>query len=119
MIRISAGEPEFDTPRHIVDAMKTALDDGHTHYGSFAGIPELKEAVAKKYEGYGVKSDPENVLITPGSTQGIYQSLKAITEPGDDVVVMNPCFFAYLTTFNFLGINALSLPFMSRTSWRW
>jgi aminotransferase len=118
VIRISAGEPEFDTPRHIVDAMKTALDDGHTHYGSFAGIPELKEAVSKKYEGYGVKSDPESVLITPGSTQGIYQSLKAITEPGDDVVVMNPCFFAYLTTFDFLGINAVSLPRYSDEGWR-
>jgi aminotransferase len=118
IIRISGGEPEFDTPHHIIDAMKRALDEGHTHYGDFAGVMELREAIAGKYEGYGVKAEPGHVLVTPGSTQGIYQTLKAVTKPGDDVLCMDPCFFAYYSTFEFLGLNAVTVPRYSEEGWR-
>ena len=108
VISIGGGEPEFDTPKHIVDAMKKAIDDGHTHYGSFAGIPELKEAIAAKYQAYGVDVNPDYVIVTPGSTMGIYQSLYGLTSPGDDFMTMNPCFFAYYSTFDFVGVKPVT-----------
>lgn len=118
LIGIGGGEPEFDTPKHIVDAMKKAIDDGHTHYGSFAGISELKEAIAAKYQAYGVDVNPEYVIITPGSTMGIYQSLHGITSPGDDFITMNPCFFAYLSTFEFVGVKPMTVPRYKEEGWR-
>jgi len=117
-ISLSGGEPEFDTPKHIVDAMKRALDEGSTHYGAFEGIAELREAIARKYEGYGVKADPELIIVTPGSTQGIYQALRAVTNPSDEVLNMNPCFFAYLSTFDFLGIRSADIPRYGDEGWR-
>ena len=117
MINIGGGEPEFDTPPHIVEAMKRALDEGHTHYGSFAGIPEFKEAVAAKYDGYGVDVDPDRVLITPGSTMGIYMALKGMTEPGDEFLTADPCFFAYYSTFDFVGVRPVGFPRYEGEGW--
>ena len=117
VINIGGGEPEFDTPPHIVEAMKRALDEGHTHYGSFAGIPELKEAVAAKYDGYGVDVDPGRVLITPGSTMGIYMALKGLTDPGDGILTADPCFFAYYSTFDFVGVKAVGFPRYEGEGW--
>ena len=118
MISIGGGEPEFDTPPHIVDAMKKAIDDGHTHYGSFAGIPELKEAIAAKYQAYGVDANPDHVIITPGSTMGIYQSLYGLTSPGDHFITMDPCFFAYYSTFDFVGVKPVTAPRYKEEGWR-
>ena len=70
-IRISGGEPGFRTPDHIVDAMKRAIEEGHTHYGEFAHIRELREAIAEKYRGLGVDVDPDRVLVTPGRARGL------------------------------------------------
>ena len=68
VVRLEVGEPDFDTPAYIVDACKTALDDGFTHYTSFGGIPELRKALADKLQKEnGVQVDPENqVVVTPG-----------------------------------------------------
>ena len=117
VINIGGGEPEFDTPPHIVEAMKRALDEGHTHYGNFAGVPELKEAVATKYDGLGVDVDPGRVLITPGSTMGIYMTLKALTEPGDGFLTADPCFFAYYSTFDFVGVKPAGYPRYEEEGW--
>ena len=65
VIRISGGEPGFRTSDHIVDAMKRAMDEGHTHYGEFAHIRELREAIAEKYRGLGDEAEG-SVLRVPG-----------------------------------------------------
>ena len=70
-IRISGGAPGFRTPDHIVDAMKRAIEEGHTHYGEFAHTRELREAIAEKYRGLGVDVDPDRVLVTPGRARGL------------------------------------------------
>jgi len=68
VIRLAGGEPEYQTPDHIVDAMKQAMDEGHTHYGEFTHIRELREEIAEKYRGLGVDVNPDRVLVTPGGS---------------------------------------------------
>src|SRR4051812_42997 len=67
IVHLEIGEPDFDTPKHIVEAAKTALDQGWTHYGPTQGYPELREAVAHSVgTSRGITVDPNNVCIVPG-----------------------------------------------------
>src|SRR6185437_141872 len=67
IIHLEIGEPDFDTPRHIIDAAKTALDQGWTHYGPTQGLPELREAIAAHVsQTRGIKVGPEHVCVVPG-----------------------------------------------------
>lgn len=117
LISIGGGEPEYDTPKHIVDAMKKAMDDGYTHYGDFRHILELREAVATKYQKLGVDVDPELVLITPGSTMGIYMVFKALMNPGEEFIMMDPAFFGYYSPVKELGLNVATVPRYKEENW--
>ena len=117
LISIGGGEPEYDTPKHIVDAMKKAMDDGYTHYGNFRHILELREAVAAKYHKYGVDVDPEHVIITPGSTMGIYMVFRTLMQPGENYITMDPCFFGYYGPTEELGVNAVPVPRYKDENW--
>src|SRR6266851_10112385 len=67
VIHLEIGEPDFDTPAHIVEAAKRALDEGYTHYGPAAGLPELREAIANEIAtSRGITVQPEQVVVTPG-----------------------------------------------------
>jgi len=116
LISIGGGEPEYNTPGNIVDAMKQAMDDGYTHYGDFRHIPELRRAVAAKYKRYGVEVDPEQVIITPGSTMGIYMAYKAFLEPGDELIIMDPCFFGYFMAVKEQGFKTVPVK-RSKEDW--
>lgn len=105
VIRIAGGEPEYDTPPHIVEAMKRALDGGETHYGEFQHISQLREAIAEKYRGYGVEADPGRVLVTPGSTMAIYMVLKKLVGRGKEALVFDPCFFGYYDVAREAGVR--------------
>lgn len=116
LISIGGGEPEFDTPSNIIDAMKKAIEDGYTHYGDFRHILALREAVAAKYKRYGVTVDPEQVIITPGSTMGIYMAYKAFLKPGDELIVMDPCFFGYFMAVKQQGFKTVPVK-RSKEDW--
>lgn len=116
IISIGGGEPEYDTPSNIVNAMKQAIDEGYTHYGNFRHIPELRQAVADKYKRYGVEVNPEQVIITPGSTMGIYMAYKAFLNPGDELIVMDPCFFGYFMAVKEQGFKTVPVN-RSKDDW--
>lgn len=116
-ISLGGGEPEYTTPKHIIDAMKKAMDDGFTHYGSFRHIPELRTAVTKKYEKYSVKTNPGHVIITPGSTMGIYLVFHTLLNKGDELLIMDPCFFGYFGAIGQLGIKAVPVPRYKEENW--
>jgi len=118
LISIGGGEPEYKTPEHIIDAMKNALDEGRTHYGDFRHIPELREAIAGKYGKLGVDVNPEHVLVTPGSTMGIYMVFNALLNPGDDLLVFDPCFFGYFHSRRLLGFNTVPVPRYEGEDWK-
>ncbi len=92
----SAGEPDFNTPKHIVEAAQAALDAGKTRYGPAAGEPRLREAIAKKLQTdnqlcYGM----ENVLVTNGGKQSLFNLMLALIEPGDEVIIPAPYWVSY------------------------
>jgi aspartate aminotransferase len=92
----SAGEPDFDTPAHIVEAAKAALDQGKTRYGPAAGEPKLREAIARKLQAdnnlcYGI----DNIIVTNGGKQSLFDLMLALIEPGDEVIIPAPYWVSY------------------------
>lgn len=92
VIRLEVGEPDFDTPKHIKDAAKKALDDGFTHYTSSTGILPLREAIAEKTKKEtGVDVDPrKEVVVTDGGSCAITLAMMAVLDPGDEVLISDP-----------------------------
>ena len=119
MISIGGGEPEYKTPEHIIDAMKQAMDDGHTHYGDFRHIRELREAISAKYQKYGVDVNPDHVLVTPGSTMGIFMVFRSILNRGDDLMVFDPCFFGYFHSKSLIGFNPVPISRYKTENWKY
>jgi aminotransferase len=105
VISLGIGEPDFDTPPAIVRAGIASLESGETHYTSNSGISALREALAAHLEGlYGVRYDPETeLLITVGVSEALYLALTATTDPGDEVIVPEPCFVSYNPEVLFAG----------------
>lgn len=92
VIGLHAGEPDFDTPAHIKEAAKKALDEGHTHYTHTAGLPELREAIAEKLmKENNIKADPETeITVTVGGFAAIFSTIQAVINPGDEVIIPEP-----------------------------
>src|SRR5512146_282994 len=86
IVHLEIGEPDFDTPAHIKEAAKQALDAGATHYGPAAGLPELREAIAKHVaETRGVPVSPEEVVVTPGAKPIMFFTIMALVDRGAEV----------------------------------
>jgi len=111
VIHLEIGEPDFDTPRHIIDAAKQALDEGWTHYGPTQGLPELREAVAEDVSrSRGIAIGPERVCIVPGGKPVIFFSMLALLKPGDEVIYPNPSFPIYESMIRFCGATPVPIP---------
>lgn len=96
IIALSAGEPDFDTPLHVRDAAKRAMDEGKTRYTNVDGIPELKEAVARKFKrDNGLDVTAADCFVSSGGKQIIFNALMATLNPGDEVVVPVPYWVSY------------------------
>ncbi|EMA15994.1 pyridoxal phosphate-dependent aminotransferase [Haloarcula amylolytica] len=96
VVDLSVGEPDFDTPENIKDAAKDALDAGHTGYTSSNGIPELKEAIADKLHDDGLTQyDPDNLIVTPGGKQALYEIFQTVIDDGDEVALLDPAWVSY------------------------
>src|SRR6266478_4405653 len=111
IIHLEIGEPDFDTPVHIKEAAKQALDAGATHYGPSAGLPELREAIAKHVaETRGVPVSPEEVVVTPGAKPIMFFTIMALIGDGDEVIHPNPGFPIYESVINFVGGVPVPIP---------
>jgi aspartate aminotransferase len=92
----STGEPDFDTPVHIKDAAKQALDRGKTKYGAAAGEPQLREAIANKLQqDNNLKYGAANILVTNGGKHSLYNLMMALINPGDEVIIPAPFWLSY------------------------
>jgi len=111
VIHLELGEPDFPTPRHIIEAAKSALDEGWTHYGPTQGLPELRAAVARYVSSSrGVRVGPERVCIVPGGKPIMFFTMLALVEPGDEVIYPNPGFPIYESMIRFLGARPVPIP---------
>src|SRR5438067_2533872 len=111
VIHLEIGEPDFATPRHIVEAAKQALDDGWTHYGPAQGLPELREVFARHVATTrGVSVGPEHVAVVPGGKPIIFFPMLALLEPDDEVIYPDPGFPIYESMIRFLGAKPVPMP---------
>jgi len=96
VVTLTAGEPDFPTPFHIKQAAIQAIEDNHTRYTVNAGIPELRKAIADKFrKDNNLSFDPSQILVSNGAKHSIYNSLKAICNKGDEVIIPAPYWVTY------------------------
>src|SRR5438132_1038372 len=111
VVHLEIGEPDFDTPRHVIEAAKEALDQGYTHYGPSAGLPELREAIAQdvaRQRGTTVRA--AQVVVTPGGKPIMFCVIMALAQPGDEVIYPNPGFPIYESVIRFVGATPVPIP---------
>jgi aminotransferase len=112
VISLSVGEPDFVTPWHIREAGIYSLERGYTMYTSNSGMPELRQELACYLQlHYGVSYDPEQeILVTTGSSEGLDLALRALTNPGDEIIVPDPCYVAYPADVTLAGGKPILVP---------
>jgi aspartate/methionine/tyrosine aminotransferase len=111
IIHLEIGEPDFATPRHIVEAAKQALDDGYTHYGPTQGLPELREAISSHISNTRhFTALPEQVCVVPGAKPILFFAMLALIEPGDEVLYPDPGFPIYRSMVRYLGGVPVPIP---------
>jgi len=108
IVHLEIGEPDFDTPKNIVEAAVGALYKGWTHYGPSAGLPELRQAIAEDVSrSRGVKVTSDEVVVVPGGKPIIFFTLLALADVGDEVIYPNPGFPIYESMIRYLGAKAV------------
>jgi len=108
IIHLEIGEPDFDTPANVVSAGVEALQQGYTHYGPSAGLPELRKAIAEDVaKSRGISVTPDEVVVVPGGKPIIFFTMLALVEENDEVIYPNPGFPIYESMINFLGAKAV------------
>src|SRR5213596_4135581 len=119
IIHLEIGEPDFDTPRNIVDAAVDALHKGFTHYGPSAGLMELREVIAQHVsETRQVSVTPDEVVVVPGGKPIIFFSILALAEDGDEVIYPNPGFPIYESMINYVGAKAVPIRLRDELDFR-
>jgi aminotransferase len=112
VISLGIGEPDFNAPEAAIQAGMAAMADGDVHYTSNSGTIELRRAVSEHVtQRYGVTYDPETeILVTVGVSEALYLALTAILDPGDEVIVPEPCFVAYASGVTLTGGRPIVVP---------
>jgi len=119
IIHLQIGEPDFDTPAHVREAAKRALDDGATHYAPFPGIPPLREAIAADVTARkGFVADPSQVFVTVGGKGVMLYAILGLVDPGDEVIVPDPGYPIYESLTRFVGATPVPIPIRMANEFR-
>ena len=111
IVHLEVGEPDFDTPQCVKEAACKALTDGFTHYTHSLGMLALREAICEYYhETYGVCVDPDQVVVTSGSSPAIFMLFAALLEAGDQVILSDPHYACYPNFIKFVGGEPVTIP---------
>jgi aspartate aminotransferase len=111
VIHLEIGEPDFPTPKHVVEAGKQALDEGWTKYGPTQGLPELRESIAAYISRTrNINVGPQHVCVVPGGKPVMYFAIVALLEAGDEAIYPNPGFPIYESMIKFQGAKAVPIP---------
>ncbi|BAO80266.1 aspartate/tyrosine/aromatic aminotransferase [Serpentinimonas raichei] len=111
-VNLGQGFPDFDCDPRLLDAVEAALRAGHNQYPPMPGVPALRQALARKTEAlYGRRYDPEHeITVTAGATQAIFSAILAVVQPGDEVIVLEPCYDSYVPNIELAGGVAVRVP---------
>ena len=116
VIHLEIGEPDFDTPPHIVEAAAKALKDGQTHYCPAPGLPILRETCANHLSTHrGIDVHPDSIVVTPGAKPFLFYGILATCNPGDEVIYPNPGFPIYESAIRWAGATPVPLPLTEET----
>ncbi|PYJ89225.1 MAG: aspartate aminotransferase [Verrucomicrobia bacterium] len=119
IVHLEIGEPDFDTPRNIIDSACDALHKGFTHYGPSAGLPQLRETIAEYVsETRGVSVTPDEVVVVPGGKPIIFFVILALAEEGDEVIYPNPGFPIYESMINYVGAKPVPIRLREEMEFR-
>lgn len=109
-INLALGEPDFDTPEHIRESLKTAIDNKYTHYSQNKGEIELREAIKNKlHEDNNINVDTDDIIVTIGASEALYSSMQALVNPNDDVLIPDPGFLSYKECVTLAGANSIPI----------
>ncbi len=119
VIGLGAGEPDFDTPQYIKDAAAQALADGFTKYTPSSGIPELRQAVADKFQrDYGVAYEPSQIIVSCGGKHSCFNVIYATCEAGDEVIIPAPYWLSYPEMAKLAGAKPVILDTTDETEFK-
>lgn len=111
IVHMEVGEPDFDTPRCIKEAAYRAMLEGKTHYTHSQGVRELREAISEHYlEKYNVAVDPDRIVVTSGSSPAMLLLFASLLDPGDEVILSNPCYACYPNIVEFVDGRPVEVP---------
>jgi methionine transaminase len=116
-VNLGQGFPDFECAPALVNAVTSAMQSGHNQYPPIAGIPALRQAVATKIESLHARkySADTEITITAGATQGIITIILAVVRPGDEVIVLEPCYDSYVPSIELAGGTAIRVPLTPQT----
>jgi aspartate aminotransferase len=107
-INLGIGEPDFNVPENVKNEMIISINENDTHYSSNKGYIELREEIIKKFKkDNGIKTNPENIIVTAGASEALYMCAQAFIEKGDDVLLPNPSFLSYEACVNMAEGNII------------
>jgi len=119
IIHLEVGEPDLPTPGCVFRAVQKALAEGHTHYTHSLGLPELREEIAARYrEGVEDPPDPDQILVTAGTSPALLLLFGALLEPGDEVILPNPYYSCYRNVVRFLGGKPVTITMRPELGFR-
>lgn len=118
-LSLGVGEPDFPTPEHVREAAIASIKRGETKYTDNRGTVELRAAAAEYLEKFGLHYDRENeILITMGASEGIDLALRALVDPGDEVLVVETCYVSYIPCVELCGGIPVSIPLKAENKFR-
>src|SRR5579862_1659054 len=120
IISFGLGEPDFDTPANVKSAGISAIEANETHYGPSAGLPELREAIARyTSRTRGIQVGADSVVVSPGAKPAIYGAMAALVEPGDQVIYPSPGYPIYESLADWLGAETVPARLREENQWRY
>lgn len=116
-VNLGQGFPDFDVPARLVDALGRAMREGKNQYAPMTGIPALRQAIAAKTERcYGYRPDADaEVTVVSGASEAIFDAVQAVVRPGEEVIVLDPCYDSYEPAIDLAGGRAVHVPLDPQT----
>ena len=120
IVHLEVGEPDFNVPEVVLEAVQQALAEGRSHYTHSLGDPELRETIVNKYEQeYNVRISAGQIIVTSGSSPAILLVLGVLCNPGDEVIISDPGYACYPNFIRFLGAKAVKVPVLEEDGYQY